>query len=99
MFQLFNVVNCRSIDISAFKLGLFNNRAISISFAISLTMLLFIVQGSHRVIPLIGIPLGDLLATMPLATSTWPVIILLASSVFWIEEVRKLVFASYIRSR
>ena len=99
MFQLFNVVNCRSINISAFKLGLFKNRAISISFAISLTMLLFIVQGSHRVIPLIGIPLGDLLATMPLATSTWPVIILLASSVFWIEEVRKLVFTSYIRSR
>ena len=99
MFQLFNVVNCRSIDISAFKLGLFRNRAISISFAISLGMLLFIVQGSHRVIPFVGIPLGDLLATMPLAMSTWPVIILLASSVFWVEEVRKLIFAGYTRTR
>ncbi len=99
MFQLFNVVNCRSIDISAFKLGLFNNRAISISFAISLTMLLFIVQGSQQMIPLIGIPLGDLLATMPLEATTWPVIILLASSVFWIEELRKLVFGGYLKTR
>ena len=49
-------------------------------------------------IPFVGIPLGDLLATMPLAMSTWPVIILLASSVFWVEEVRKLIFAGYTRT-
>jgi Ca2+-transporting ATPase len=94
LFQLFNVVNCRSINRSAFKLGLFQNRFISASFAISLTLLIMIVQWSEVSVPIVGIAIGDLLSTMPLEWSDWIFVIIIGSSVFWVEEFRKLILAS-----
>ena len=35
-YQLFNVLNCRSVDQSIFQLGIFNNRAITISLSSAL---------------------------------------------------------------
>ena len=94
LFQLFNVVNCRSINRSAFKLGLFQNKFISASFAISLSLLILIVQWSEVSVPVIGIAIGDLLSTIPLQWSDWLVVIVIGSSVFWVEEFRKLILAS-----
>ena len=37
MFQLFNVMNCRSIEKSIFQLGVFSNKAVAYSFLISTT--------------------------------------------------------------
>ena len=91
MFQLFNVVNSRSIDKSAFELGIFQNVFISASFAISLVLLVSIVQGSFTLVPIIGITVGSFLSTIPLELTDWLVVFLLASSVFWIEEFRKFI--------
>ena len=92
MFQLFNVVNSRSIDKSAFELGIFQNMFISASFAISLVLLVVIVQGSAVLVPIIGITVGSFLSTIPLEFTDWAVVFLIASSVFWIEEFRKFIF-------
>jgi Ca2+-transporting ATPase len=89
LFQLFNVINCRSVNQSVFKLGLLDNRAISLSFGISLSLLLVIVQWSQQVIPVLNVRLGDFLATTPISLLDWVVILLTASSVLWIEEFRK----------
>ena len=91
MFQLFNVVNSRSIDKSAFELGIFQNMFISASFAISLVLLVSIVQGSLTLVPIIGITVGSFLSTIPLELTDWLVVFLIASSVFWIEEFRKFI--------
>jgi Ca2+-transporting ATPase len=92
MFQLFNVVNSRSIDKSAFELGIFQNIFISASFAISLFLLVSIVHNSFVVIPILGISVGSFLSTIPLQLSDWAMVFLVASSVFWIEEFRKFMF-------
>ena len=94
LFQLFNVINCRSVDRSIFQLGLFNNKAITISFAISAAFLLFMVQGASLTIPFIGIPMGDLLSVVSLEPIDWAILFATASSVFLIDELRKLIMRS-----
>jgi Ca2+-transporting ATPase len=94
LFQLFNVINCRSVDRSIFQLGLFNNKAITISFAISAAFLLFMVQGASMTIPFIGIPMGDLLSVVSLEPIDWAILFATASSVFLIDELRKLIMRS-----
>ncbi len=94
LFQLFNVLNCRSTNLSVFELGVFNNKAITISFIISATFLLFLVQGSMLTIPVIGIPIGDLLDVVPLEFNDWVIVFATASSVFFFDEVRKLIMRS-----
>ena len=90
VFQLFNVMNCRSNEHSVFKLGLFSNRAIYLAVFFSITLLLFVVQGAAFVIPFTSFEIGELLSTIPLEQKDWFVIILVASTVFMVEEFRKL---------
>ena len=90
VFQLFNVMNCRSNEHSVFKLGLFSNRAIYLAVFFSITLLLFVVQGAGVVIPFTSFEIGELLSTIPLEKNDWFVIILVASTVFMVEEFRKL---------
>ncbi len=89
LFQLFNVMNCRSSEDSVFKLGLFSNRAIYLAFMISLALLLGMVQFGHITIPFTGIAISSLLSTTPLTQYDWFVVVLVASSVFFVEEFRK----------
>ena len=88
-YQLFNVLNCRSVDQSIFKLGIFNNRAITISFIISATFLFAMVQGAHYTVPLIGLEIGDFLSVVPLEPIEWLIVFSTASSVLFVDEVRK----------
>ena len=88
-YQLFNVLNCRSVDQSIFKLGIFNNRAITISFIISATFLLAMVQGANYTVPLIGLQIGDFLSVVPLEPIEWLIVFCTASSVLFVDEVRK----------
>lgn len=90
-FQLFNVLNCRSTDRSIFELGLFNNKAITLSFAISGIFLLFLVQGATLSVPIIGIQIGDLLSVEPLEMTDWLIVFATASTVFFFDEARKLI--------
>ncbi len=94
VFQLFNVLNCRSNDQSDFELGLFSNRAINLALLISGGLLLFFVQLADASIPLVGIQVGNLLSTTSLSSSDWTVVVLVASAVFIIEEFRKLLVKS-----
>ena len=90
VFQLFNVMNCRSNEHSVFKLGLFSNRAIYLAIFFSVALLLLVVQGADIVIPLTSFEIGELLSTIPLERNDWIVIVLVASTVFMVEEFRKL---------
>jgi Ca2+-transporting ATPase len=94
VFQLFNVMNCRSNRESAFKLGLFSNQWINYAFLFSLGLLLFFVQFAEHTIPLIAIPVGSLMSTLPLSGSDWMIIFAVAGSVFVIEEFRKFIVHS-----
>ena len=96
LYQLFNVLNCRSSDESIFKLGLFSNKAINLALLISTGLLLFFVQLSSHTIPLIDVQIGNLLSTMSLQTLDWVVITLVASGVFIIDEFRKFLIHSRI---
>ena len=89
LFQLFNVMNCRSSEDSVFKLGLFSNRAIYLAFLFSSVLLLGIVQFGYITIPFTDIAISSLLSTTPLNQSDWFIVIFVASSVFVIEEFRK----------
>ncbi|MBD3187349.1 HAD-IC family P-type ATPase, partial [Candidatus Bathyarchaeota archaeon] len=82
MFQVFNALNCRSRTHSVFKLGFFTNRWLigSITFSV-------ILQFLTTVLP----PLQAMLSTVPLTPLDWVVILLVSSTVWIIEEIRKLV--------
>jgi len=94
MFQLFNVLNCRSSEKSIFSLGPLSNSWINYAILISCGLLYLVVQGATLSIPFTSIVLGDLLSTSPLSNADWLVIVLVASSVFVIEEFRKLIVKS-----
>lgn len=96
VYQLFNVMNCRSGEDSVFKLGLFSNRAIYLAIFFSMSLLLFVVQGAEITLPLTDFAIGELVSTTPLELKDWGVIIAVASSVFFIEEFRKLLVSSGI---
>jgi len=98
VYQLFNVLNCRSNEESVFQLGLFSNRAINLALLISGGLLLFFVQLSSFSIPLVGIEIGNLLSTTSLTLNDWVTILLVASSVFIIEEFRKFIVKSKVFS-
>ena len=90
LFQLFNVMNCRSNTESVLSLGLFSNRAINYSLVICLGLLFLCIQGSG--IPLVGgLTIGSFLSTTNLgATNLWALLFATAAVVLIIEEFRKL---------
>ncbi len=90
MYQLFNVMNCRSNEDSVFKLGIFSNRAMYLAILSSIILLLLAVQGAELTVPLTSFKIGELLSTMPLKQNDWVIVIIVASTVLMIEEFRKL---------
>ena len=90
LFQFFNILNCRSVTDSVFKLGIFSNRAINYSLIGCSAMLLFVVQYSTFTVPFSGLMIGELLSTKFLNWTTWLVLLLISSSVLWMEEFRKI---------
>ena len=96
MFQLFNVMNCRSQEESIFSLGIFSNKAINIAFLVSFGLLLFFVQLADFTIPFTSFEIGGLLSTKVLSINDWGIIIAVAVLVVVIEEFRKLIVNSRI---
>lgn len=94
VYQLFNVMNCRSNRESAFKLGLFSNKWINVAFMLSLGLLLFFVQLAEVAIPFTSLAIGSLMTTSPLSSTDWAIIFAVAASVFVIEEFRKFIVNS-----
>jgi len=89
VYQLFNVLNCRSGDASLFTLGVFSNKAINYAILISASLLFVFVHFASSTIPIVGIEFGNLLSTTSLKPADWVVLTLVASTVFLIEEFRK----------
>jgi len=81
MFQVFNALNCRSRSKSLFELGPFSNRYLIGAIFISIILQICAVS-----LPLFNILLG----TTPLSILDWLSIMLIASSVFIGDEIRKL---------
>ena len=94
VFQLFNVMNCRSSEDSIFRLGLFSNKAINYAVLISLTLLWLIINNSSEIIPILDIRVGSLLSTIKLESKDWLIIMAVASGVFIVEEFRKFIVYS-----
>lgn len=94
VFQLFNVLNCRSEKESLFSLGLFTNRAINYAILASGFLLFMFVHFATFPLPLIGIEFGNLLSTTPLDGVDWLVLVSVASTVFLVEEFRKFMMKS-----
>jgi Ca2+-transporting ATPase len=82
MFQVFNSLNCRSRTQSVFRLGLLSNVYLVGAIALSITL-----QVLANRLPFLQAALG----TEPLALQDWGLIVLISSSVFAADEVRKLV--------
>jgi len=82
MFQMFNVLNCRSENKSLFSLGVFKNRYLI--GAIIISMLLQLVA--------IYTPLNEwFFKTIPLSLFDWVLAVLVSSSVLWVVEIMKLI--------
>ena len=96
MFQLFNVMNCRSQEESIFTLGVFSNKAINIAFLVSFGLLFFFVQLANITIPFTGFEIGNLLSTKVLTLNDWLIIIAVSLLVILIEEFRKFIVNSKI---
>lgn len=80
MFQMFNVLNCKSIDKSVFRL-LGTNMRLRGGMAISIVFQVIVVQT----------PLGNtIFQTVPLSLTHRGVIVIVSSSVLWLDELRKL---------
>jgi Ca2+-transporting ATPase len=82
MFQVFNSLNCRSRTKSVFRLGFFANRYLFAAVIASISL-----QVLATFLPFFQVALG----TTVLSTWDWLTIVLVSSSVFFADEVRKLV--------
>ncbi|MBI1971118.1 calcium-transporting P-type ATPase, PMR1-type [Candidatus Woesearchaeota archaeon] len=80
MFQMFNVINCRSDHQSIFKLGLFSNMKLIGAIGVSILLHLSVVYG----------PLEKVFGTTALSLADWLLILLVTSSVVWFGELVKL---------
>jgi Ca2+-transporting ATPase len=82
MFQVFNALNVRSRNRSVFQLGLFTNRWLIGAIVISVLLQILATR-----LPLLQQALG----TVPLTWGDWGLIVLVSSSIFIADELRKLV--------
>ena len=81
MFQWFNAWNCRSLEKTVWQIGLFKNK-----WLIAATI--FVVVST---IGIVYIPwIQPIFRTVPLTLSQWLTMTIIASSVFFVEEFRKL---------
>jgi magnesium-transporting ATPase (P-type) len=80
-FQWFNGLNARSYHRSLFRLGLFTNPFVLAGLTAAIGLQVLVVHWT---------PLGNLFHTVPLTLAEWGLIVAVASSVLWVEELRKL---------
>jgi Ca2+-transporting ATPase len=80
IFQMFNVFNCRSLQKSTFSIGLTANKFLLLAVFTSVFLQILVIY-----IPLFN----TLFHTIPLSIEDWGLILLTASSVLIIEEIKK----------
>jgi len=82
MFQVFNAFNCRSRYSSFFKMSFFSNPFLLAAIITSVVLQVLAVHTPFA---------QTILGTAPLALGDWARIILLTSSIFVVDEIRKLI--------
>ena len=82
LFQFFNILNVRSENGSVFSRMLFSNKSLWISLV---TVLLLQIGVTH-----VGF-MQSLFDTTSLSASEWIVCVAVASSILWVEEIRKFI--------
>ena len=88
MFQVFNALNVRSKSQSVFKLGLLSNKYLNIAIPTSVLLLLGTIY-----LPF----MQRIMQTVPLSAAEWGLIVPIASTIFFIEEMRKYLASRKIR--
>ncbi len=87
VFQWFNAWNCRSEEKSVFKMRVFSNKFLVGATLIVIGLQIFAVYN----------PLAQkILRTVPLELSEWGLIIAVASSIIFVEEIRKFFYRRQI---
>lgn len=79
-YQWFNGLNARSYKRSIFGLGLFSNPFVIAGLTVAIVL---------QVLVLHWLPLAKLFHTEPLTLTEWGIIIVVASTVLWVDELRK----------
>ncbi len=82
MFQMFNVINYKTLKSSVFERGLFSNKWLVGAVVLSICLQLSVVYVPY---------FNRIFKTVPLSGMDWIVVVLISSSVFWIAEVVKFV--------
>jgi Ca2+-transporting ATPase len=90
MCQWFNVMNCQSASASALRFGLLRNRWLLGGLLLSVLLQLLVLYAP---------PMNTLFHTVPLPLETLLSLLVLASTVLWTEELRKLVVRARRRAR
>ena len=80
--QLFNVFNMRSLELSAFKIGLFSNKYINLSILIAVILLVIVTE-----VPIIA----NIFHFQPVNIQEFFYLLLISSSVLWAAEIFKAV--------
>lgn len=80
MFQWFNAWNCRSMEHSVFSIGFFNNRWLNRATLLVLCLQFLVVYNPV---------MQKIFKTVPISPVEWVLVMSVASSIFWIEEIRK----------
>jgi Ca2+-transporting ATPase len=88
IYQMFNVLNCRSENSSLFKVGVFRNHKLILAILISVLMQLAVIYT----------PLGVMFKTVPLTLIDWLYIVLASSGVFVFVEIMKLIRLKTVKS-
>ena len=81
MFQMFNVLNCRSEKNSLFKIGVFSNRYLIGAIVISILLQVMVIYT----------PLATFFKTIPLSLIDWAYVVLMSSTVLIFGETIKLI--------
>ncbi len=81
MYEMFNVINCKSHEESIFTLGLMQNKKLLFAIASSVALQLLVIYT----------PLNTFFKTTPLTGMDWVWILVVSSSVLWFGEVWKFV--------
>ena len=90
MFQVFNSLNCRSKSKSVFQLGFFKN-----PFLMGAITLSILLQLAAEHVPFMQRALG----TTPLSLSDWGLLVAVSSSIFFADELRKLIRRALLRRK
>jgi len=81
MFQMFNVINCKTLKASVFKEGLFSNKWLIWAILLSVVLQLVVVY-----VPFFN----KIFSTTAMSGMDWVLVIVVSSSVFWLGEIIKL---------